>query len=229
MRNGRQSHSGSSQLSPKLLPTNSEIEAVRRRFWQSVSPIVDGLHPYLNTVRQLSSSLLRREPFAKAIFTDGLANAVFPQYDRAGNIVGASLRNQNFTGQLKGGKKTLWFATPGRAERKSLLIAESEVDACSYAQLHHSATTCYVSTGGQLSPLQKEYVESAIRKLPENCNGLVTIATDNDQAGCDAATTLKSIFDAVNRTDLRLNIHQPPKSNGWKDWNDVLIGREQQP
>lgn len=207
----------------QLVPVESDIAEVRRLFYQSVKPLENGNHAYLNTQRKISAALLAKPAFRGAVLTDRRKNAVFPHRDRDGQIVGAELRNVAFQGQIKGGRKTLWYSQGfGREEeRRSLVIAESGIDACSYAALFYCPNTCYMSTGGTLSPLQKDLISSAIKKLPSAAGGMVTVATDHDDAGDDIAAQIESIFQSCNRGDLHFKVHQPDTPH-W-DWNDHLV------
>lgn len=204
-----------------LEPITADAAEVLREFNQVSRRITDGFHPYLNDERMLTPNILCKPQFAGAIFTDAIhGNALFPHRDTGGIVVGAEIRNRGFQGQLKHGRKTLWYATPGQEERKSLLIAEAAIDAISYAALHYCPNTCYMSTGGTLSPHQRGLIASAIAKLPK-ASGMVTLAVDNDEPGDAMANTLKSLFDAAYRDDLHLKLHQPPKRGD--DWNDHLL------
>lgn len=212
-----------STYSLQLVPVETDIAEVRRMYSQSVKPIKNGIHPYLNQHRRISATLLADPAFRGAVLTDRRRNAVFPHRDRDGQIVGAELRNVAFQGQIKGGRKTLWYSHNVRREekRKSLLIAESGIDACSYAALFYCPDTCYLSTGGTFSPTQADLISAAIKKLPSTAGGMVTVAADHDKAGDEIAAQIQAIFESCDRNDLHFKIHQPDTS-GW-DWNDQLV------
>jgi len=200
-----------------LEPTQPDVSEARRVFLQTSRPLFDGRQAYLNDGRGVPSSLLSKPHFADAVFSDKIhGNAVFPHRDHSG-VTGCEMRNDNFRAFSKHGYKSLWFANPGQEERMALVIAEAAIDALSYACLFYDAHSCYMSTGGQLSPLQKDLLQAAMRKLP--AGGLVTIAADNDDAGIQFAHTLQGIFSAVGRSDLHWKIHAPEQVN---DWNDEL-------
>ena len=206
-------------FSRALEPVTSDFAKVQRRFVQSVIPIPDGRHDYLNRVRRIPAKLLALPEFA-SVLTDNFGNAVFPHYDQDGQTVGAELRNHRFRGQIKGGMKTLWYSRGRQEEKVSLVIAESGIDSCSFAALHFDKRTRYASTGGAMSPLQYDIVRAAIKKLPKDHGGIVIAATDNDTPGSKLANELRNIFDRAGRTDLQFQIHPPETPH--KDWNDQM-------
>ena len=214
----------SPMVTRQLVPTESDVAEVRRLFTQSVRPIESGKHEYLNELRGISANFLMRPQFSKAVLSDRYGNAVFPHRGRDGEIIGAELRNHRFKGQIKGGKKTLWYSYVGQEERQSLVIAESGISACSYASLFFDAPTCYVSTGGTFSPLQTELLASAIRKLAPKRSGQVIAAIDHDDAGVAIGERIREIFQAIGRNDLIFRVHTPKKPGD--DWNDVLMRHE---
>jgi len=212
----------SSSPRPEAYPLRAskpDLLEVRREFTQVAEPLSEGRQRYLNEQRKITPNLLRQPRFGKAIFNDlRFGNALFPHRDRDGEITGFERRGERFQGFSKSGYKALWFADPGREERSSIVIAEAAIDAISYASIFYDPQACYMSTGGQLSPLQRELLQSAFLKLPAGASA--TIAADNDEPGERFAQTLKAIFEATGRSDLNLITHSPQQAGF--DWNDEL-------
>jgi DNA primase len=104
------------------------------------------------------------------------------------------------------------------------VIAESAIDALSYAALFPDERARYASLGGKPTPRQKELVRSAAAVMAEQ--SVIIAATDADQAGAEIAETIKAAVELTGRTDLRFERHAP---DGTKDWNDVLRARPKSP
>ena len=202
-----------------LSPIDRDIAGVRAR-WQEMELLRGGQHRYLNEVRCLQPELLRHPRFAPHIRTDDRGNAVFVHLDHAG-VCGFELRNDGFTGFSKGGAKGLWASRAFDGDR-NLCLAESAIDALSYADTHDIETTRFISLAGQVSPVQVELVRAAIQKLPADAGerSHVILAFDNDAAGRAFVERFSEVFRAVGRDDLALLEDQPP-SDG-QDWNDVV-------
>jgi 5S rRNA maturation endonuclease (ribonuclease M5) len=66
-------------------------------------------------------------------------------------------------------------------EDDTLVNGGAAIDLLSFATLHPSATSRYVSTGGALNPSQPELIKRAAAKLPEGAK--VILAMDHDEAG----------------------------------------------
>jgi hypothetical protein len=185
-----------------------------------------GYHRYLEEGRGIPRRLLQSPRFAGKLKVDGRANAVFPHADQDGPC-GYELKNRTFTGFSKGGDKGLWFSACHQGDR-TLVIAESGVDALSYAALHPDPGARYASTGGSLNPNQPALIRSAIEKLGQGKSGSfssrVVIATDNDEGGRALADTLEALSAETGRADLTV-IRHLPEGDG-QDWNDVLRRRE---
>lgn len=199
-----------------LKPIGRDVLGLRKQFARECTPLKSGLHRYLQNDRFLEAAKLNQPPFRNALFVDKRNNVVAPHYDHSG-LTGWELRNANFKGFSPKGYKSLWFAGPGREERKSLVLAEAMLDAVSYGILHPDKQACYLSVGGSLSPSQRQLLEDAFRKLPQL--GAVIIAADNDQAGGVFAQDCFEILQQSGRSDLQFRTHSPEHL---KDWNDVL-------
>jgi hypothetical protein len=94
-----------------------------------------------------------------------------------------------------------------------LVIAESAIDALSYAALFPDDHARYFSTGGSLSPAQTVIIARAMAKMPGSA--VIVLATDNDPVGHTLATTLQSL--APSNAEIRR-----PLPTICKDWNDQL-------
>lgn len=122
-------------------------------------------HRYLEEERGIPASLLRSERFADKIKADFRANAVFPHADQDGPC-GYEIKNRNFTGFAKGGEKGLWFSAASKPDA-TLVIAESGIDALSYAVLHPDDHARYASTGRAMNPNQPALIRAAIEKMEQ--------------------------------------------------------------
>jgi DNA primase len=98
------------------------------------------------------------------------------------------------------------------------VLAESGIDALSFAALHPDEHARYASTGGTMNPNQPALIRSAIGKMGQGAR--VVIATDNDEPGRDLAGQIEAIAREAGREDL-LIVRDLPAGEG-SDWNDVL-------
>jgi hypothetical protein len=171
---------------PHIEPSSPDRRAVIGAFAR-MRPV--SRHAWLEEARRIPAAVLESPRFLRRLYTDGRGNAVFPHYDHDG-VCGFEIKNRGFTGFAKGGEKGLWISAGGPADA-ALVIAESAIDALSYAALHPDANARYASTGGSLNPAQPELIAGAIRKLPAGAE--VVIATDADQAGRDLARRIEEI------------------------------------
>ena len=215
-------HSGLNRAKPSeyvrdVEPSQRDPAAVLRAYRQSTPA---PRHSYLTDTRGIPASVLSDPIFEGRVRSHGTyGNALFPHYDRSG-VCGFELKNRRFTGFANGGVKGLWCSRP-RADDTRLVIAETAVDALSYAALFGTDRTRFVSTAGQLSPEQPELIHSAVEKLPSG--GDVMAATDNDEAGTQLAERIEAIVDAVGGRPFRR--HSPPEAG--RDWNDVLAAKSE--
>jgi len=134
---------------------------------------------FLNQVRAIPEAVTASARFAGRIYRDQRRNAVFPHYDLEG-MCGYEIKNAGFTGFSPGGSKGLWCSRTDEAD-DTLVIAEAAIDLLSFATLHPSATSRYVSTGGALNPSQPELIKRAAAKLPKG--SLIILAMHHDEAG----------------------------------------------
>jgi hypothetical protein len=99
-----------------------------------------------------------------------------------------------------------------------LVIAETAIDALSYAAIKGTKDARFISTGGSLNQRQPDLITGAIQKLPKG--GEVVLAFDNDTGGDELTETLKALFGKIKPAECVLMESRPP-SRGM-DWNDVL-------
>lgn len=204
-----------------LKPIERDTVAVRARF-EEMRALEHGRHPYLTGTRSIPEDLLADPRFASRIRMDARGNAVFGHVNREG-LCGFELKNAGFTGFSKGGTKGLW-ASGVRGDDRKLVIAESAIDALSYAALFGHEGTRFVSLAGQVSPEQVELMRAAMEKLPA---GEVVLAVDNDEGGSGLAAKFTGVFEAVGREELSLRIDRPEAAG--TDWNDMLRKRSLSP
>ena len=122
---------------------------------------IDGYHLYLETDRRIPASILGDPHFEDRIRIDDRGNAIFPHFNR---------------------EKGLWCSRAEQGET-ALVIAETAIDALSYAALKGTEGTRFFSIGGEMNPAQPELVRSAIEKMPQGSR--IVLAMDNDDGGRD--------------------------------------------
>ena len=191
-----------------------DLIAVRVRY-EAMQPI-DGRHAYLEDVRRIPPHILTDPLFADRIRVNQHGNAVFPHFNRDG-LCGFEIKNQGFTGFASGAVKGLWFSRIGPDDRR-LIVAETAIDALSYAALKGQPRSRYVSTAGELNPDQPLLLEAAMKKLPDG--GEIVLAVDHDAGGTTIGARIEAIFAMVNRHSLALTYDRPTAIG--TDWNDVL-------
>ena len=176
-------------------------------------------HPAL-IARGIPAALQAAPRFAGSILADERGNACFPHRDREG-VSGWEIKNKGFTGFAKGGSKGLWFSRTKPTDT-ALIIAESALDALSYAALHPDDKARYFSTGGSLNPQQPALLATVFEKMPRPA--VVILATDNDEAGHELAATIQSLAPDGHGLEFRR-----PLPEVGKDWNDQLQARRPAP
>lgn len=177
---------------------------------------IDGQHPYLEEVRKIPAHILTDPLFADRIRIDEHKNAIFPHFNRDG-LCGFEIKNRGFTGFASGATKGLWFSQIGPADRR-LVIAETAIDALSYAALKGQPYSRYVSTAGELNPDQPFLLEAAMKKL--RAGGEVVLAVDHDAGGDKIGAKIEAIFQSIGRPELAF-VRDVPSTPG-DDWNDQL-------
>lgn len=171
---------------------------------------------YLVQDRRIPAALLRHPRFLGKLKQDHRTNVCFPHADQDGPC-GYEIKNRRFTGFSRGGEKGLWVSAV-RSTDTALVIAESGIDALSYAALHPDETARYASIGGAMNPGQPALVQAAVRRMGQGSR--IVIATDNDPAGRDLADQLETLVQEAGRSDLTLVLDLPSADGA--DWNEVL-------
>ena len=133
---------------------------------------------------------LRARVSPDRVYTDRFYNAIFPHRDRNG-VCGFEIRNYHFKGFSKGGMKGLWYAN-ALPEDTTLIVCEGAIDALSYHTLHRPEHTRYFSIAGEMNPMQRGLLASAMKKLPEG--GTVLMATDNNTGGAHLAASIRELL-----------------------------------
>lgn len=192
-----------------LMPVARDSVAVQAR-WEAARAI-EGHHPYLERVRRIPAALLGSGRFYDRIRIDDHGNAIFPHWNEDG-LCGFELKNEGFTGFAAGGTKGLWLSRFSESDER-LVIAETAVDALSYAALHNSERSRFASLAGSMNDQQPALLVAAVQKLPRGA--LVIGAFDNDEAGDNFLEKVRMILKDKDVIDDR------PETRG-DDWNDVL-------
>ncbi len=204
---------------PKLEPAGPDqmrVESAYRRMADAQR------FPYLEHERCVPAAVLLLPRFAGRMRIDSLDNTVFPHFDAAG-LCGYEIKNYGFSGFAAGGQKGWWFSHVQPDDRR-LVLAESAIDALSYAALFADVEdqTRYASLGGKPSSRQAALVQATIAKLPAGAE--IVAAFDADDAGRKLVEMIRGIVAGValrtGRSDL---IFEPrlPADEG-EDWNQVL-------
>ena len=199
---------------PEVVPISRDRAGVIRAL-AGTKPLVT--HRYLEEERAIPRELLAQPRFAGRILVDDRSNVIFPHADQDGPC-GYEIKNRGFTGFASGGEKGLWVSGVKRTDT-ALVVAESGIDALSYAVLHPDERARYASFGGALNPQQPALIQATVERLSPGA--AVRIATDNDKDGADFATTIEGLVVKTGRRDLVVERVAP---NGVKDWNDSLRG-----
>jgi hypothetical protein len=174
--------------------------------------------PYLNS-RGIRPETLAHDRFRVSWREDVRGNVLFPHRDGPciDDVCGYEVKNRGFTGFAPGGRKTIWISATRRGDR-SLIVAESAIDAISYHQLHPDAHTRYVSTGGSFGPPQAQYLVRAIARMPADTH--IVAAVDNDRGGDRIVDQLAALTGGRPLTRARSPVG--------KDWNDCLQAAERE-
>lgn len=179
-----------------------------------MKPLV--FHRHLEEARGIPPALLRSPRFAGKLKVDFRSNAIFPHADQDGPC-GYEIKNRNFTGFAPGGEKGLWFSAVNTADTV-LVLAESGIDALSYAALHPDVHARYASFGGSLNPVQPDLIRAAAQRMGQGSR--IVIASDNDPDGRALADQVGASVRDTGREDLKV-VRDLPRGQG-QDWNDVL-------
>jgi hypothetical protein len=194
-----------------LIPSEFDVSAVQGK-WLDAKPL-PSFFAYLETERQIHRSVLDDPKLNDRIRVDTRGNALFPHFSQDG-LCGFEVKNKGWTGFAPGGLKGCWITRPDPADSQ-LLIFETAIDALSLASLEGTQGKRFVSTAGQMSPLQVDLLRAAIDKLPSlSC---ILLCMDNDEGG---DRMVASIRDALAPYSQLLREYRPARRG--QDWNDVL-------
>lgn len=210
----REQSRGGELFEQPLLPITKEKADMYGRL---ASMTIIGGSAFLNRARCLPEAITGSDRFAGRIYQDERTNAVFPHYDQDG-LCGYEIKNAGFTGFSPGGSKGLWCSRTTE-EDNTLVIGEAAIDLLSFAALHPSETSRYLSTGGALNPSQPELIRRAVAKMPGGAK--IILATDHDGAGEEMARKITEALPPDLIQDRVLEVQMPPRTGD--DWNDVLI------
>ena len=198
---------------PEVVPVSRDRAGVIRAL-AAMKPLVT--HRYLEEKRAIPRELLANPRFAGCVLMDARSNAIFPHADKDGPC-GYEIKNQGFTGFAPGGEKGLWMSRVRRADTV-LVIAESAIDALSYAALHPDENARYASFGGAMNSCQPALIQAAVERIPSGV--VVRIATDSDEEGARFATIIEAVTVEAGKSELAVERVIPPET---KDWNEVLL------
>ena len=181
-------------------------------------------HRYLNE-RKIEIDDNFHDRFGKRVFADRRNNAVFPHFDQAG-ICGYFKKNTEFAGFSSEGIKGLWVSEIEETD-KVMVITESAIDSISYAILHgYPKDTFYVSTEGNISSEQLDYLKFIVGKLNKEIE--VVIAIDNvrfeksAKAKKNNKKMLEVLLNTLRAADKYISIVIKKHPAEHKDWNDLL-------
>ena len=155
-------------------------------------------------------------------------NVLFPHWNKDASggkkLCGFEKKNSGFTGFSSHGMKGLWCSAATDQDRR-MVVAETTIDALSYAALFGYDDARFFSIAGQMNPHQPALLNQAMQKMPAGSK--IILAVDHDAGGDAIAEYIEPIYkhvrDTIGRTDLELVIDRP-EIHG-QDWNDVLRGR----
>lgn len=198
---------------PEVVPVSKDRAGVIRAL-AAMRPVET--HRYLEEERAIPRELLANPRFAGRILEDARSNAIFPHADKDGPC-GYEIKNHGFTGFAAGGEKGLWMSRVCGTDT-ALVIAESAIDALSYAALHPEEHARYASFGGAMNPSQPSLIQAAVERLPLGV--VVRIATDSDDEGVRFAAIIEAVTVEAGKGALVVDRVAPPET---KDWNEVLL------
>lgn len=204
------SHPSFSELQPQI----HDLTQVRLA-WEEARPI-EGTNDYLQVERRIPAAIVVDARFQDQLRSGPRQNILFAHH-QSGELYGFEIKNRGFTGFAPGGVKGLFCSLSSPGDRE-LVICETAIDALSYAALHGVHGKRFVSTAGQISPLQKQLLQTAVDEMPTGSK--ITLAMDNDAGGHQLITTITQALNVVDSQDKTLAAHLPEQAG--YDWNDVL-------
>ncbi|MEL7484541.1 MAG: DUF3991 and TOPRIM domain-containing protein [Planctomycetota bacterium] len=210
-----------SMMLPNLRPVERDILGVQARY-QGFNPL-GGYHPYLCDERAFPPEILSQDFLVPRLRIDDRGNAIFPHFNDSG-LCGFEARNHDFVSFSAGGTKGLFCTVPGPDDR-TLVIAESAIDAISYGVISGHHRTRFISFSGGLNNEQPALLRQAMDKMPTG--SAIIAAVDHDDAGDAYIDQLETLFDSLARHDLSFKADRPAFIGA--DWNDDLKARASQP
>lgn len=198
---------------PEVVPVSKDRAGVIRAL-AAMRPVET--HRYLEEERAITSELLANPRFAGRILVGARSNAIFPHADRECPC-GYEIKNHGFTGFAPGGEKGLWISMVKRTDT-SLVLAESAIDALSYAALNPDERACYASFGGAMNPSQPALIMAAIERLSPGA--VVRIATDNIEEGAGFAQIIERLVAESGKGGMAVDRAVPLDA---KDCNEALL------
>lgn len=190
----------------KPTPTTRDHQGVLWK-WQQAKVLTD--YQYLNP-HGLTRADLAAVGVDDMTKMDERGNVMFGLYDEYG-LCGYEIKNRDFAGFAKGGQKGLWVTRPA-GDVGRIVIAESAIDALSYAKLFpDDAGTLYSSFGGAWSKEQLELIKRFFGRYPK---ARIIAAVDNDEGGDEFTAAFEKLAPG------RVERHSPDVRGN--DWNDVL-------
>lgn len=152
---------------------------------------------------------------------------LFPHRDMSG-ICGLEIRGDGVKVFSRGGHKGLWLSANIKTCLR-IVITESPIDCLSFHALRLDATDAiwplgYAAFGGGLGNRQKSLLGALVSRAQDR-GAEVIIATDNDPAGDEYATTLQSLSPvALERIlpvggDFNDDLVWCIRENGGEEWN----------
>lgn len=202
----------------ELLPIAKDIGNVRARL-AAMEPVCSSA--FLEKARAIPKEILEAGRFAGRIYQDERGNSVFPHFNQDG-VCGYEVKNAGFTGFAPGGEKGLWCSRTQDGD-SVMVIAETAIDALSYAALNPDPQARYFSTAGAMNPAQPSLLQKAFEKMASGAR--VILALDNDEGGDSLAEQMKAIFRDLALAEAGFVIDRP-EGRG-EDWNDALRASKQ--
>lgn len=204
----------------KIDPVPKDLIAVRGRY-EAAEPLLKH-HRYLNTDRSIPSILVASDRFRGRIRGSSRQEGcvLFPHWNEDG-LCGYELKGPGVTRFAAGGTKGLWGSHLAPADRR-LVVAETAIDALSYAALKDDGRTRYVSIAGKMNANQPALLTRAVAKLPPG-EVEVVAAVDHDDGGLEIAEDIRKSIKAARRQNMSIVVDRPTVDG--QDWNDVV--REQ--
>ena len=209
--NGSVSPTPEPTLPITLQPSEHDAAQVLGR-WLQAKPIGQ-THFYLENARFIPRTVLQHPIFADRIRIDLRGNALFPHYNQAG-LCGFEIKNTGWTGFSPGGLKGLACSRP-QSDDQQLIVCETSIDMLSYAAINGIDGNRFLSTAGQISPMQAECLRTAVERMPKDA--VVVLAFDNDDGG---RTLAAKVRETLTPTGCKIIEDFPARPGA--DWNDVL-------